>query len=397
MLAGKKIILAVSGSIAAYKAVYLLRLFKKEGASVRVVTSDHVQSFVGNTSWTALADQPVFNDLWSQGWSEHVHWGNWADLMVVAPATANTLGKMAGGLCDNALMAVFLSANCPVWVAPAMDADMYQHPAVQRNLNILQSDGIKVLPVNEGFLASGLSGPGRMLEPEEILEQVLHFFAHPDFSGKKIMVSAGPTREPIDPVRYLTNHSSGKMGYAIASLAAQWGAEVTLISGPTHLPAPSGLVLQKVETAQEMYKEIMKQSEKQDAIIMAAAVSDYTPAVVATQKLKKQGDDLSIALTRTHDILLALGKRKAEGQKLIGFALETNDELEHAQGKLDKKNLDMIVLNSLRDSGAGFGHDTNKITLIFRGGDQRVFPLKSKSEVAIDILTSLSDMWPRST
>ncbi|RMG59589.1 MAG: bifunctional phosphopantothenoylcysteine decarboxylase/phosphopantothenate--cysteine ligase CoaBC [Bacteroidetes bacterium] len=386
MLQDRKIILAVSGSIAAYKAVYLLRGLKKAGATVRVVCTPDTARFVGPLTFSSLADGGVFDDLWGANWSEHVALGTWADLMLVAPATANTLAKMAHGQCDNALLAVFLAARCPVMIAPAMDADMYLHPRTQANLQALAADGHRVLPVSQGFLASGLEGPGRLLEPEVILAEVVAHFASPALAGKRVLITAGPTREAIDPVRYLSNHSTGKMGYALAAEAARRGAAVTLVSGPTSLPDPAGVETLRVQSTQDMYEAVMARAAGQDIVIMSAAVADYTPVTVAEQKLKKQGDNLTIVLRRTPDILHTLGQHKPPGQILVGFALETDQEEAHAREKLRKKNLDLIVLNSLRDPGAGFAHDTNKITLIDRTGDLQAFPLKSKKQVAGDIL-----------
>ncbi|MDX1908999.1 MAG: bifunctional phosphopantothenoylcysteine decarboxylase/phosphopantothenate--cysteine ligase CoaBC [Bacteroidia bacterium] len=387
MLQGKKIILGVSGSIAAYKAVYLLRLLIKAGAEVRVVVTDQVSHFVGDLTFSSLTGTPVFRDLWGSNWSEHVALGTWADLMLVAPATAHTLAKLAHGQCDNALTAVYLAARCPVMLAPAMDADMYIHPRTQANLRTLAADGCQVLPVGNGFLASGLEGPGRLLEPDDILKAVEQLL-NPDrpLAGKKLLLTAGPTREALDPVRYISNHSSGKMGYAIAHAARDMGAEVTLVSGPVQLPPPPGVTLVSVVSAAEMYEAVHRTAREQDILILAAAVADYTPEEVAPHKIKKQGDELVLRLTKTRDILRSLGEQKLPGQRLIGFALETHDEVTHARKKLEEKNLDCIVLNSLQDPGAGFAHDTNKITLLDRSGRIVPLPLKSKTEVARDIL-----------
>ncbi len=390
-LSGKKIILGVTGGIAAYKSVYLLRLLKKAGAEVRVVMTPSTSHFVGELTFSSLADEAVFSDLWGKSWSAHVEWGLWADFLLVAPCTANTLAKMAHGLCDNALTAVYLSAKCPVMVAPAMDLDMYQHARTQANLETLRSDGVHVLPSAEGFLASGLQGPGRMLEPEEIvahLEQVLS--PQPQLlRGKKLLLTAGPTQEALDPVRYLTNHSTGKMGYALAEVAAAMGAQVTLVSGPTQLPSPPQVETIRVRATQQMYEAVMARADEQDILIMAAAVSDYTPVEVSDEKIKKkpgEGDEMLLRLKRTQDILASVGKQKRPDQTLIGFALETENEEANARGKLERKNLDGIVLNSLRTPGAGFAHDTNQVTFIPRNGEAKAFPLKSKMEVARDIL-----------
>ncbi len=392
-LKGKKIILGVSGSIAGYKAVFLLRLLQKEGAEVRVVSTPAVEKFVGSLTFSSLIQRPVFSDLWAEGWSEHVALGTWADLMLVVPATAHTLAKMAQGLCDNALMAVYLAAPCPVIVAPAMDADMYVHPRTQSNLSTLQQDGVKVLPVGQGFLASGLEGPGRLLEPEQIMEEVLAFLGEKPLSGIGLLITAGPTREAIDPVRYISNRSTGKMGYALAAKAQELGADVTLISGPTSLADPSGVHTLRVISAKEMYEAVHERADQQDIFIMAAAVSDYSPLQVADKKIKKDSDSLNIPLAKTEDILRSVGKKKRQNQLLIGFALETHDEMEHAKRKLESKNLDFIVLNSLQDQGAGFAHDTNKITILFRDNQLLSFPLKEKAQVAEDILDQVVSLW----
>lgn len=389
-LSGKKLILAVSGSIAAYKAVFLLRLFKKAGAEVKVVTTEAVDQFVGALTFSSLSGQAVFRDLWNENWSEHVSLGNWADLMIIAPATANTLAKMANGLCDNALTAVYLAAKCPVMVAPAMDADMMVHPRTQANLQRLSQDGVQVLPTESGFLASGLEGPGRLLEPEKIMAAVESFLGEKPLAGRKILVSAGPTRESIDPVRFISNRSSGKMGYAIAEAAQEMGATVILVSGPTALSVPVGVERVAVESAEEMFQAVKKHAPEQEAIIMAAAVADYTPETVATEKLKKKEGEMQIPLRRTTDILRYLGERKPQNQRLIGFAMETQNELDNAKKKLVAKNLDFVVLNSLREKGAGFGHDTNRVTLLFRDGTTDPLPLMSKKEVAQHLLQQIA-------
>ena len=382
MLKGKTIILGITGSIAAYKAVLLLRLLKKAGASVKVVTTTSVDHFVGALTLSTLSEQPVFSGLWEAGWSEHVALGTRADLMIVAPATANTIAKMAHGLCDNALTAVYLAARCPVMVAPAMDADMYIHPRTTANLRQLAMDGVEVLPVGQGYLASGLEGPGRMAEPEEIFDAILRRFSAGPLSGKKVLISAGPTREAIDPVRFITNHSSGKMGYALAETARNLGATVTLVSGPVNLPAPTGIELVPVRSAADMFEAITSRASDQHIVIKSAAVADYTPAHPADQKMKKQEGDLRIELSRTRDILKYLGEHKPPHQILVGFALETNNALENAKSKLERKRLDLIVLNTLEDPGAGFGHDTNVVTLIDRHGHSSKLPKMSKQDVA---------------
>ncbi|MEL6676382.1 MAG: bifunctional phosphopantothenoylcysteine decarboxylase/phosphopantothenate--cysteine ligase CoaBC [Bacteroidota bacterium] len=388
ILQGKKIILGLTGSIAAYKSVFLLRLLQKAGAEVRVCTTPSVSEFVGELTLSGLTGEKVFSGIWEENWSEHVEWGNWADLFIVAPLTANTLAKMAHGLCDNALTAVYLAARCPVMVAPAMDVDMYRHPRTQANIKILSQDGVQVLPTGSGYLASGLQGPGRMMEPEEILTQVEQFFGPQPLQGKKVLISAGPTREAIDPVRFISNRSTGKMGYALAEEAQALGAEVVLVSGPTSLAPPAGVNLLAVESAQQMFEAVVGE-QPTDIVIMAAAVADYTPAEVADEKIKKKEGDMAIPLQRTQDILRYLGGKKPAGQILVGFAMETQHELENAQKKLEAKNLDFVVLNSLREKGAGFGHNTNKITLLSKQHPPQTFDLKSKREVAKDIFSGI--------
>ncbi|MEM8886586.1 MAG: bifunctional phosphopantothenoylcysteine decarboxylase/phosphopantothenate--cysteine ligase CoaBC, partial [Bacteroidota bacterium] len=353
MLSGKKIVLGITGSIAAYKSVLLLRLLIKAGAEVKVVCTPSVNAFLGELTLSSLSGKSVFSGIWEENWSEHVELGLWADLMIVAPATANTLAKFAHGLCDNALTAVYLAARCPVMLAPAMDVDMYKHSRTQKNLKELESDGCLVLETGEGFLASGLEGVGRMLEPEELYEIIESHFRGTELSGKKILISAGPTQEALDPVRFISNHSSGKMGYALAKAAWYMGADVSLVSGPTQLSPPKGVKFTGVTSAQDMFEAVTAEASEQDCIIMAAAVADYTPLTKAEQKIKKSGDDMQIPLKRTTDILKSLGEKKPEGQILVGFAMETENELDNAQKKLFKKKMDFVVLNSLRDKGAG--------------------------------------------
>ncbi len=392
MLSGKKIILGIAGSIAAYKAVYLLRLLKKAGAEVQVVTTPAVDHFVGELSFSTLSGREVFSGLWEAEWSAHVEIGVWADLMIVAPATANTMAKFAHGLCDNALTAVYLAAKCPVMIAPAMDVDMFLHPSTEANINQLTTYGNTILPTESGFLASGLEGLGRLLEPEKIMEKVEAFFQKGSLNGKKVMITAGPTREALDPVRFITNHSTGKMGYALAAEAQALGAAVTLVSGPTNLPAPAGVDRIDVQSAADMYEAVHQSVDRQDIIIMTAAVSDYRPATIAQQKIKKKGDGMQLDLERTQDILKSVGEKKTDQQVLVGFALETQNEVENAIGKLKRKGLDLIVLNSLRNKGAGFGHDTNQIRLIDRTGAIQEFPLKDKKLVAKDIFHKILQM-----
>lgn len=389
MLDQAKIILGVTGSIAAYKAVYLLRLLKKAGADVRVVTSPSVSEFVGELTFSSLSGHSVFSGLWEEEWSQHVELGTWADLMIVAPATAHTLAKFAHGLCDNALTAVYLAARCPVMVAPAMDVDMFLHPRTSANLKILSEDGVDVLPTGTGFLASGLEGPGRLLEPDDIFEHIRRKLQDRPLNGKTVMITAGPTREAIDPVRFLSNHSSGKMGYALAEVAAEWGAKVILVSGPTALKPPAQVEMIAVNSAEDMYQVVHQYIDDTDVLIMAAAVADYTPVEVASEKIKKKEGEMNIPLKRTKDILKSVGNIKKTGQILVGFAMETQNELDNAQKKLVSKNADFVVLNSLRDPGAGFGHETNKISILDRDGGIERFPLKSKKEVARDIFQKI--------
>lgn len=388
-LANKKIILAVSGSIAAYKAVFLTRLLVKAGAEVQVLITPAGAKFVSPLSFSTLSKRPVYSDVSSEeGWNNHVELGLWADLLLVAPATANTLARMAHGICDNIISAVYLSARCPVYFAPAMDVDMWHHPSTQANVRLLESYGNRLIPVGSGELASGLSGAGRLAEPEHIVERLqAHFASQQDLVGRKILITAGPTYEGIDPVRFIGNRSSGKMGVALAEVICERGGEVVLILGPSRFqPKLPGLELIRVGTAQEMYDASLEHFPACQAAIMAAAVADYRPAQQADEKIKKKGDRMTIELVKNPDIAAELGRRKTDEQLLIGFALETNNAEANAQDKLKRKNLDYIVLNSLADKGAGFGGDTNKITIF--GADNKVvqFELKSKKEVARDIV-----------
>lgn len=391
MLKNKKIILGITGGIAAYKSVYLLRLLKKAGAEVKVVITPATKQFVGELTFSTLSENPVFEGLWSAQWSAHVEMGLWADVMLVAPCTTNTLAKFANGLCDNALTAVYLAAKCPVMIAPAMDRDMFLHPATQKNIQTLQSYGNTVLPTGNGFLASGLEGWGRMLEPEEIFETLISHFTPKKLQGKKMLITAGPTQEALDPVRYLSNHSTGKMGIALATEAMRMGADVTLVIGPTHVAIPAGINVKKIISAKDMLLAVRENAESQDIMIFSAAVADYTPAEVADKKIKKNTDEFHLALQKTTDILKETVEKKREGQIIMGFALETNNEMEHAHKKLINKNADFIVLNSMQDAGAGFGHDTNKVTLLHKSGTVTDFSLKSKSEVAKDILAAICE------
>lgn len=392
---GKKIILGISGSIAAYKSAFLTRLLIKAGAEVQVLMTPAAQDFITPLTLSTLSKRPVYSSVSSEtGWNNHVELGLWADAMVIAPCTATTLAKLANGLCDNILVAAYLSARCPVFFAPAMDLDMWHHPATRHNVERLLSYGNHLIPVGVGELASGLSGEGRMAEPEDIVAYLEHFFAQQqDLVGKKILLTAGPTYEAIDPVRFIGNRSSGKMGLALADAAARRGAEVTLILGPSKLlPQEKSVKVLRVESAQEMHDAAVQLYPGMDAAILAAAVADYRPKVVATEKIKKKGEELQLDLIKNPDIAADLGKMKQAGQLLIGFALETNDEENNAQGKLEKKNFDFIVLNSLRDAGAGFNHDTNKISILFKNNKKLDFELKSKNAVAEDILQAMIDL-----
>lgn len=392
MLNGKKILLGITGSIAAYKSVYLVRHMVKAGAEVKVIMTPSAKDFVSPLTLSTLSKNPVLVDLFDeQSWSNHVMLGRWADLMLIAPLSCNTLAKMAHGHCDNLLLAVYLSATCPVAVAPAMDEDMWHHPSTKKNLALLESFGNKIIPVGKGELASGLHGEGRMAEPEEIIEYIdTGFFLPRKLTGKKVLVTAGPTYEHIDPVRFIGNHSSGKMGLAIAREFKKQGADVTVVLGPTGFEVQdTGIKIIKVTAAEEMYSACFSLFDETDITVMAAAVADYTVKEMAPQKIKKKDDTLVLELKKTKDILRSLGEKKKEGQVLVGFALETNDEKAHTLEKLVKKNADMIVMNSLNDSGAGFGYDTNKITIFGKDGSEDHFEMKSKQEVAKDIVDTI--------
>lgn len=388
--------LGITGSIAAYKAAVLARALIKEGAEVQIVITPAGKEFITPVTLSALTSKPVISDFFAQRdgtWHSHVDLGLWADAMVIAPATASTIGKMAHGIADNMLVTTYLSMKAPVFIAPAMDLDMFAHPATQRNLEILRSYGNHIIEPAEGELASHLVGKGRMEEPEKIVEVLKDFFAsRQELSGKRILVTAGPTYEKIDPVRFIGNYSSGKMGYALAEECAERGAEVTLISGPVNLTTTHPRIHRiNVESAADMYEAATRLYPTCDAGILCAAVADFTPAVVADHKIKREKDDLVLRLMPTHDIAAALGKNKNPQQILVGFALETNDEAAHAQDKLHRKNFDFIVLNSLNDKGAGFRCDTNKITIIDASGSVP-YPLKSKMEVAADIINKLTSL-----
>ena len=395
VLSGKKIVLGVSGGIAAYKTANLVRLFIKAGAHVQVIMTPASKDFVTPLTLSTLSKNQVYSAFWDENdenaeWNNHVELGLWADLIVIAPATANTMSKMVNGNCDNLLIATYLSAKCPVYFAPAMDLDMYKHPSTIASFKALQEFGNHIIPAESGELASGLSGEGRMAEPENIIA-----FLEADLesklplNGKKILITAGPTYEAIDPVRFIGNHSSGKMGFDIANAAADLGAEVILISGPTYLNVKNSTIkLQRVVSAQQMYEACHNYFEEVDVAIAAAAVADYRPKNVADQKIKKNDCEFSIDLEKTKDILASLGEIK-KNQFLIGFALETENEIENAKLKVQKKNLDLIVLNSLQDKGAGFGMPTNKITFIDKNFVVEPMELKSKEDVALDILNKI--------
>lgn len=394
MLAGKRIVLGVSGSIAAYKSAVLTRLLVKAGAEVKVIMTPAAHDFITPLTLSTLSKNPVltsFSKDETGQWNNHVDLGLWADALIIAPASANTLAKMANGMCDNLLLAVYLSARCPVFFAPAMDLDMLQHPSTQQNIQKLTTWGNKLITPGFGELASGLTGNGRMAEPEEITAHLeAHFKISGKLQGKKALVTAGPTHEQLDPVRFIGNNSSGKMGYAIAEELAREGATVTLVSGPTHLPSPNASIqVIPVTSAEEMYNACTAHFASAEVTVLSAAVADYKPAHQAEQKIKKKDDALTLELIKTHDIAAELGKAKKNGQLIVGFALETENERANAEKKIASKNFDLIVLNSLNDAGAGFGHDTNKITLINKKGQAKEFNLKSKKEVARDIVHAI--------
>ena len=395
MLKGKHIILGITGSIAAYKSAVLCRLLVSAGAEVKVVMTPLAKQFITPLTMATLSQNPILVDFFNPEngeWNSHVKLGEWADLYLIAPATANTMAKMATGVADNLLLTTYLSARCDVAVAPAMDLDMYAHVATQRNMERLREDGVHIIEPGSGFLASGLVGKGRMAEPQDIVKAVEAIFAEKKKSleGKRFLVTAGATIEPIDPVRFISNHSSGKMGYAVAEALAERGADVTLVSGRTALDAPKGVERVDVLSAEQMYEACVSRFEQMDGAVMCAAVADYTPQEVATEKLKKGDGDMSIPLKRTKDIAAALGERKGS-RVLVGFAMETQHEVENAQSKLKRKNFDFIVLNSLRKAGAGFRGDTNIVTLIDGEGAEEL-PLMSKRDVADRIVDKIEKL-----
>lgn len=396
-LQGKHIVLGITGSIAAYKACFLIRLLIREGAEVQVVITPAGKEFITPITLSALTHRPVISDFFSQRdgtWHSHVDLGLWADLMVVAPATASTIGKMANGIADNMLVTTYLSMKAPVVIAPAMDLDMFAHPSTQKNLETLRSYGNQIIEPTCGELASKLTGKGRMEEPEKILQVIRGLLANDQtLKDRNVLITAGPTYEKIDPVRFIGNYSSGKMGFALAEECARRGARVWLVSGPTQLnPVHPAIECIRVESAQQMYDAATKVFPDSHIAILCAAVADFTPQTRADEKIKREKDGLTLKLTPTQDIAAALGQRKKNRQILVGFALETNDEEVNALHKLEKKNQDFVVLNSLNDEGAGFVHDTNKITIISRGGEKHAYPLKPKTEVAKDIIDKVCDI-----
>lgn len=397
MFKGKKIVIGITGSIAAYKIPLLVRLFVREGAEVKVIMTPAATDFVTPLTLTTLARNTTVIEPFRQSngeWNNHVELGTWADVMIFAPVTANTIGKMAHGIADNFLVTAYLSARCPVFIAPAMDLDMYNHPTTRENIRILKSFGNYIIEPQTGELASGLSGPGRMEEPEQILKLIHAFFLQRhELAGKKLLITAGPTFEAIDPVRYISNHSSGRMGFALAEEAAERGAEVILVTGPVNLKTDHpGIQRIDVTSAEEMNTACLQKFSKVNIVFMAAAVADFTPVETSFGKIKKRGTGMTLDLKPTVDILAELGKRKKANQILIGFALETDRGESQARKKLSEKKLDMIVLNSLLDPGAGFGKETNQVTLFFRDGKSRKYSLKTKREVAVDILDAVREL-----
>lgn len=395
MLKGKKIILGITGSIAAYKAAYLTRALIKKGAEVQIVITPAGKEFITPVTLSALTGKPVVSEFFSANdgtWHSHVDLGLWADLLLIAPATASTIGKMANGIADNMLITTYLSAKAPVFIAPAMDLDMFAHPSTQHNLELLRSYGNHIIEPATGELASHLEGKGRMEEPDRIVERIEAFFAsRQSLCGRKIVITAGPTYEKIDPVRFIGNYSSGKMGFSLARVCAERGADVVLIAGPVTLPTPHASIKRiDVESADEMYRAAMEAYPTADAAICCAAVADYAPAEYCSTKMKRNTDDLTLVLRPNKDIAAELGKIKRAGQCLAGFALETDHEAENAIAKMQRKNFDFIVLNSLRDAGAGFRGDTNKVSIWYRDGRSADYPVKSKLEVASDIVDALT-------
>ena len=391
MLKGKKILLGITASIAAYKSAVLVRLLKKAGADVKVVMTPSTRDFISPLTLSTLSKNQVQIDLFDNDtWANHVMLGRWADIMLIAPLSCNTLSKMANGICDNMLLAVYLSATCSVVVAPAMDEDMWCHPSTQNNLTKIQSYGNYIIPVDNGELASGLIGPGRMAEPENILIWLDQYFNNAqDLKGKKVLITAGPTQESIDPVRFISNHSSGKMGIALAEECLKRGADVTMVCGPVETVIDSKIKTIKVKSASEMFEQCVEGFKQTDIAILSAAVADYTIDSPSEKKIKKSEDEIILKLKKTKDILKTLGELKRPNQLLVGFALETDHEKENALLKLKSKNADFIVLNSLNDDGVGFGLNTNKITIFDKSGKEFPFNTKSKKEVAVDIINTI--------
>ena len=391
---GKHILVAVTGSIAVYKSAYLVRSLIKRGCDVQVLMTEAAKAFVSPLTFSTLSKRPVYSTIISEEeWNNHVELGLWADAMVIAPATANTLSKCATAAADNLIVATYLSARCPVFVAPAMDLDMWVHPANERNLDLLANDGVKVIPVGHGELASGLVGDGRMAEPDDIVKYLEDYFARAtDFEGKHVLITAGPTHEAIDPVRFIGNPSTGKMGIAIAETFARRGARVTMVLGPVATKPPAGIEVIDVTSAEEMYQASVQVFSDCDIAVMAAAVADYTPANPSDQKIKKEDGPEVLELRRTKDIAMELGQHKKSGQVIVGFALETENGKAHAMSKLKRKNFDFIVLNTLEDSGAGFGHDTNKVQFQYPDETSKSFDLKSKHAVAEDICDAVVEI-----
>jgi phosphopantothenoylcysteine decarboxylase/phosphopantothenate--cysteine ligase len=396
MLQGKKIILGVTGSIAAYKAAHLVRLLVKEGMEVKVIMTPLAKEFITPLTLATLSRNPILVEFFNPengDWNSHVDLGMWADAYLIAPATANTIGKMVNGVADNLLLTTYLSAKCPVFVAPAMDLDMFAHPSTKHNLDILRSYGNQIIEPAVGQLASGLEGKGRMEEPENIVQFLDDYFTPKLMSGKKVLITAGPTYEKIDPVRFVGNYSSGKMGFALAEACAKQGAEVTLITGPVNMRTKHPAINRiNVESAEEMYKAVLLKFDKMDGAILCAAVADFTPVSQSEYKLKREYDNLVVELKPTLDIAAEVGKIKRHEQFLVGFALETNNEEANAKSKMERKNFDFIVLNSLQDPNSGFGFDTNKVSIIHRSGLQREYELKSKLEVADDIINEINTL-----
>ena len=401
MLKGKKILVGVTGGIAAYKTAIIIRLLVKEGADVKVIMTDRARKFITPLTLSTLSKNPVLTESYdpeSGDWNSHIDLGLWADLFLIAPATANSIARMANGIADNLLLTTYLSARCPVFIAPSMDMNMLDHPATLINIETLKAFGNNILEPETGDLASGLTGKGRMAEPEEIVKEITDFFTkkkrNKPLKGKQLLINAGPTREPIDPVRFISNYSSGKMGIALADIAAEMGASVDLVLGPSEiLPKNSTVKVTKVTTAESMAAECISRFPSCDAAILSAAVADYTPIEQKPEKMKKENNVLALKLKPTTDIAKTLGEMKKPSQILVGFALETDSELANAKSKLKRKNLDLIILNSLRDEGAGFEHDTNRITIIDKYNIIDKFELKSKEEAARDILDRIVSMF----